>query len=183
MFRVTAEYDNDVVSTEARLPVFVGKTKPTLMTTEKRLIARENIRRYDWAKKEADAVIESADYYLKFEDKLWDLVPGEGIARCLTVGKEGDPFGYYCRYCGTDLRALYGNYPWIINALEDPWKVKCPHCQRRFPSNNFGNIISSGLTNTACLTGFEGKERFADPIGKTGYLVTSFIPKWEKAGV
>jgi hypothetical protein len=179
VFRVTAEYDNDVVSTEARLPVFVGKTMPTLMTMEKRLIARENIRRYDWAKKEADAVIESADYYLKFEDKLWDLVPGEGIARCLTVGKEGDPFGYYCRYCGTDLRALYGNYPWIINALEDPWKVKCPHCQRRFPSNNFGEYYKLGINEYGVFDPVLAKEKNDLLIrsGKPGYLVNELYPE------
>ena len=52
---------------------------------------------------------------------------------------------YTCRYCGTDLRAQYGLYSWIIDPLNEPWKIQCPDCRRKFPSNDFGKYYEAGI--------------------------------------
>ena len=39
----------------------------------------------------------------------------------------------------------FGDYPWITNPLTNPWKIQCPVCKRRFPSNDFGAYYRSGL--------------------------------------
>ncbi|HBN86087.1 MAG TPA: hypothetical protein DDZ89_19850, partial [Clostridiales bacterium] len=129
--------------------------------------------------KVAQADFNLADYYLKFQDKLWEMVPAEGIARCLTVGTEGDPKGYHCRYCEADLRAGYGNYPWITNALEDPWKVQCPTCQRRFPSNDFGSYYKLGLNEYGVFDPVLAKQKNDELVasGKPGYLVNELYPE------
>ncbi len=36
-------------------------------------------------------------------------------------------------------------YNWQIDALEQPWKVRCPHCRELFPKNDFAAFYRSGL--------------------------------------
>ncbi len=35
-------------------------------------------------------------------------------------------------------------YSWEIDALGQPWKVRCPHCREFFPKNDFGAFYHSG---------------------------------------
>lgn len=37
-------------------------------------------------------------------------------------------------------------YDWKIDVLANPWKVRCPHCEKRFPTNDFHAYYRSGLS-------------------------------------
>ncbi|HBN86438.1 MAG TPA: hypothetical protein DDZ89_21680, partial [Clostridiales bacterium] len=50
-----------------------------------------------------------------------------------------------CPRCGVDIMTLYGNQPWVINPLKDPWKIQCPGCHSRFPSNDFSKFYQAGI--------------------------------------
>ncbi|NLG52547.1 MAG: hypothetical protein GX541_01020, partial [Clostridiales bacterium] len=121
------------------------KTRSTIYTPEKREIARENIKKYSWAKAEADAVINTADKYADNTDILWNLIVAEGLPRFYHNGEAADPEQGLCRYCKYDIAKKYGQYPYLFNALTNPWKIQCPICKRRFPSNDFGKYYKSGL--------------------------------------
>ena len=68
-----------------------------------------------------------------------------GLAEILLCRFQRRPEKWYCRYCGADLLKKFGDYPWITNPLTNPWKIQCPVCKRRFPSNDFGAYYRSGL--------------------------------------
>lgn len=116
-------------------------------TQDKIKNALENIEKYEWAREERDVAVEAADKYLGLEDALWQMVPGEGLPRSWIVGFKNDPMSYTCPHtdCGVDLRAEYSTYPWITDPINEPWKITCPACGRKFPSNDFEAYYKSGL--------------------------------------
>ena len=112
---------------------------------ERRKIAIENVSEYSWAESSAQTQISRADKYVGLEEQIYNLFPSQEIPRSMTVGAEGDPEMYYCRYCGTDLQAEYANFPWKHAPLTRPWKIQCPDCKRLFPSNDFESLYKLGL--------------------------------------
>ncbi len=124
------------------------KRGPTYYTYERREAARENIQKYQWAKDLRDEAIRGADSRLDTYEKLYDMMPGEGIPRSSRVGAEGDPDYIYCRYCGNDNLSEYGSRGsgvYETNIYARPWKVQCPDCKRFFPSNDFALLYERGL--------------------------------------
>ncbi|MBR3847745.1 MAG: Ig-like domain-containing protein, partial [Oscillospiraceae bacterium] len=125
----------------------VGKTGRTIYSDEMIKNAHDNIKEYDWARAEKDKTVRRADQYLELGlDALWDAVPSQDIPRSVYVGFYGDTDVYKCRYCGKDLEKDYGIYPYVVNMIRDPWKVKCPACSRSFPSNDFESFYELGRT-------------------------------------
>ena len=99
--------------------------------------ARANAARYPWAAEIRQAILQQAEPFLRFsEDELWELMFGCTISRSWMVWSNG-----YCPACKGDVPM----YNWQINALEHPWKVRCPHCQAFFPKNDFYTFYRSGL--------------------------------------
>ena len=126
------------------------KKRVTLYSMKKRRNARENTNRYPWAKTMCDAAVKKAGEYLGMDDIVWELPVAEGLPRCVNIGYvdvpgEYDPYAYYCPACETDLRKEYKSYPWLTDPLKMPWKIKCPHCKKLFPSNDFEKYYKSGL--------------------------------------
>ena len=142
---VTVVIDGIERSTSVDITVRDGKAYSTYYSAEKVSAARENIKKYDWAKSEAVAVIETADKYVDQVDYLYNLIHSEGIPRSYYCGFNSDPEHNHCRYCGKDLSLYGGQYPWVSNAMTRPWKVQCSECKRLFPSNNFGAFYENGL--------------------------------------
>ena len=55
------------------------------------------------------------------------------------VGTRTDPDRNTCRYCHINLADYPGStYSWIVDPINNPWKITCPACKRDFPSNDFG---------------------------------------------
>ena len=145
--RVSVVLGGITVSKEVPLPVLEGKTAPTIWTFEKRENIKENTKNYNWAKAELNDYVSKADRYVGKEDQLWSMVVPEGLPRYYHAGDTRDPEKMYCRYpgCKANLEAKYGRYPYLTNAMTNPWKIQCPECKRRFPSNDFGTYYKSGL--------------------------------------
>ncbi|MBQ9985046.1 MAG: Ig-like domain-containing protein, partial [Oscillospiraceae bacterium] len=165
---------------ESYISVREGKVGRTYYTDEMVAAARENITKYSWAKSESKSVIANADKYLGLEDKLWEMVPGEGIPRANTVGFRSDPDRYTCRFCGIDLLQNHGSYSWISNPLQRPWKIQCPDCKRVFPSNDFASFYELGRDEHGIFSRELALERHQEMFGGTygtGYLKNTLYPE------
>jgi oligo-alginate lyase len=120
---------------------YAAETKPKQASVfyPARLIdnARQNIDRYDWAKQVRDGVVEQAEPWMGLSDqKLWDLIFGPTITRSWMVWSNG-----HCPSCKESVPM----YNWEMEAMERPWKTRCPHCQEVFPKNDFHKFYRSGL--------------------------------------
>ena len=144
---VTVDYAGQTLTGSVTVTISAGKTAATFYTPEKVQAARDNVKKYDWARTAAESAVRNAEKYVGMEEKLWSIVTQQSLPRSITVGFRYDPDAYLCRYpgCGEDLRARFGNYPWIIDPLKMPWKIQCPACRRYFPSNDFGSYYQAGL--------------------------------------
>ncbi|MBQ2742724.1 MAG: hypothetical protein IJF32_07965, partial [Oscillospiraceae bacterium] len=144
---VIATYDGDSVVGEYTVIVGSGKTRRSYYTDEKVANAKRNIKKYDWAIDEYNKWIKAADEFVeRGEDKLYDLVTTQELPRSLDLSyRFGDTGAYICIYCDKELSNKYGLYPWNINVFNDPWKIQCPDCKRRFPSNDFGSFYELGV--------------------------------------
>ena len=171
-FLVRIELDGRIREKECSLRVAFGKSKATIMTAEKAAAARENMSKYDWAKKEAEGYKRNADAVVDNVDVLYDMIHSEGIPRAANVGYGSDPAIYNCRYCNVDLRAEYSTYPWVHNAIIRPWKIQCPDCKRVFPSNDFGSFYKLGLNEYGEFSRDRALEEhaklFGDPNAEVG---------------
>ena len=98
---------------------------------------RSNIDRYEWAKQAARDLLDAAAPWLAMsDDELWRLMFGPTITRSWMVWSNG-----HCPSCGEAVPM----YAWEMDAFAEPWKVWCPHCEERFPKNDFGAFHESGL--------------------------------------
>ncbi|MBR2181520.1 MAG: hypothetical protein IJ949_06485, partial [Oscillospiraceae bacterium] len=144
-FSVLFEFNNSEWNAKNTLTVAFGKARFTYYTQEEREAARENKDKYDWAEQIVEKATTNADEYVEQLDKLYDMIPSEGIPRAFAIAAKGDPEAYICKYCGENLRKDYGNYPYRIDSLTRPWKIQCPDCKRLFPSNDFEKLYKLGL--------------------------------------
>lgn len=142
---VTVDVEAGSETRSAQLEVSVikietAKTRSTVYTTEKVTNARGNVQQYDWAAGMKDLAVSKADFYIaQGMDFLWELIPPQSLPRCIFVNNElGSP---------TSGREIYkyGNYPWIVDPINHPWKVKDPVTGELFPSNDFEAYYNSGL--------------------------------------
>ena len=119
-----------------------AKTVATYYTQDNVTTARQNANTYAWADAIRDAAAAKANTYLALgDDGLWDLITTQNLARGYAVNQS-----LGCPVCGTAISS-YGNYPWLIDQIGDPWKLECPSCQSKFPTNDFGAYYRSGLDN------------------------------------
>ncbi len=99
--------------------------------------ARANIARYDWARQSRDRIVERAAPWMRMsDDELWSLMFGNTIKRSWMVWSNG-----FCPAC----KRAVPMYTWEMDALNLPWKVRCPHCKEIFPKNDFVRFYRSGL--------------------------------------
>ncbi|MBQ2741341.1 MAG: S-layer homology domain-containing protein, partial [Oscillospiraceae bacterium] len=143
--KVTATY-NGMISTPVELEFKPGfsKSGSTYYTEERVAAARENIKKYSWAKSEYEGTIRTADNYLPYIDKIFGAIAGKGLPKSYKVGYRDDPDYVYCRYCGANAEEVWGGFTY---SLERMWKIQCPACKRLFPSNDFELLYSRGLVN------------------------------------
>jgi len=113
------------------------KQSGVLHTPEMIETAKKNCETYAWAAAIKDDIVERAEPWLAYsDDELWNLMFGPAISRSWMVWSDG-----YCPACKNDVRM----YSWKMDALNTPWKVKCPHCGELFPKNDFHAYYRSGL--------------------------------------
>ena len=169
---ITATVTEGDHSVQAQIWITVtkGKTAPSLYTYEERAIAQENVLKYDWAWQMKENVTQIADYYVENLDHIYNMWPHEGLPRNTRTAMSYDTEYMICQYCETDLIAAGygGHYHWLVNPIENPWKVTCPHCKNVFPSNDFESYYKSGLDERGVF-----RPELADPQ----YLVNELYPE------
>ncbi len=102
-----------------------------------RKLARANAAKFSWASQMSHDIVHQAQPWLgRTDDELWGLMFGNTIPRSWMVWSNG-----YCPAC----REGVPMYNWVIDALQQPWKVRCPHCRELFPKNDFHSFYRSGL--------------------------------------
>jgi oligo-alginate lyase len=113
------------------------KSESTFYTASVIETVRKNAEKLDWASRIRDEIVDSTWPWMAMsEEELWKLVFGPSIKRSWMVWSNG-----YCPACGESVPM----YTWEIDALNRPWKVKCPHCSAIFPTNDFKAFYDSGL--------------------------------------
>ncbi|MBP3633876.1 MAG: Ig-like domain-containing protein, partial [Oscillospiraceae bacterium] len=156
------------VQTSLWFTVTEGKTEPTVYTYEERAAAQENVMKYDWAWSQKESAVKMADYYVENLDLIYEMWIPNTFPRTTQVGFRQE-LGYkYCRYCKTDLVALYEHYPYLVDPIKNPWKITCPVCRRDFPSNDFESYYKSGLDETG---------KFNAELADPQYLVNELYPE------
>jgi hypothetical protein len=120
-----------------------AQTAPTTQRTSAfyppRLLdrARKNMDRDDWGRSVRAKAIEIAQPWKDMSDEqLWKLMFGATIPRSWMVWSNG-----VCPACGKPVPM----YDWKIDALKEPWKLRCPQCNEQFPKNDFAKFHESGL--------------------------------------
>jgi len=99
--------------------------------------ALSNIERHDWAREARDTIVDQARPWLDMsDDDLWALMFGNTIRRSWMVWSDG-----HCPSCKEEVPM----YNWTMDALKEPWKVRCPQCTEAFPKNDFHKFYLSGL--------------------------------------
>jgi hypothetical protein len=99
--------------------------------------ARANVSKYPWAAEIQKNLVAAAEPWMKFsDDELWNLMFGNTIKRSWMVWSNG-----YCPACKKGVPM----YSWVMDALKQPWKARCPHCGELFPKNDFYKFYRSGL--------------------------------------
>lgn len=99
--------------------------------------ARAAVERDAGAARLRDAVIEAAAPWMRqSDDELWSAMFGHTIKRSWMVWSNG-----FCPAC----RKSVPMYRWQMDAINRPWKTRCPHCQEIFPKNDFLAFYRSGL--------------------------------------
>ncbi|MBE6552223.1 MAG: hypothetical protein E7665_08830 [Ruminococcaceae bacterium] len=147
------------------------KTRATYYTDEKMANMKENIEKYAWASSAVQSAKAAADVYLNTYtlEELWELIPSQKVFRSYGVNQT-----YGCLNCGNAIDA-YGNYPYTHNHTTEPWKVTCPNCKMKFPTNDFGAYYESGLNS---------KGEFVPSKADKSLLKNTLYPeKGEKWGV
>lgn len=99
--------------------------------------ARENAASHPWAAAIRDEIVKAAQPWMSMsDDELWSLQFGHTITRSWMVWSNG-----HCPACKEGVPM----YSWVVIALEQPWKMRCPHCKEFFPKNDFAKFHRSGL--------------------------------------
>ncbi|HBN84842.1 MAG TPA: hypothetical protein DDZ89_13475, partial [Clostridiales bacterium] len=147
-----------------------SKTKSTIYTEEKVAAARRNAEKYQWASSTKYSVMNTANYHITYGyEFLWSLVTDQNIPRSYAVNQ---PLG--CLNCGKAIDK-FGNYPYNANHFNAPWKLECPNCRMRFPTNDFAAYYKSGL---------DQNHNFDPDLADKSLLVNTLYPeKGEKWGV
>ena len=147
------------------------KKRPTYYTDEKMANFKENLEKYPWVAASVSSATARADFFLNTYtlEELWESIPSQQIYRSYGVNQT-----YGCLNCGNEIDA-YGNYPYTFDYTNDPWKITCPNCKMRFPTNDFKAYYESGLNS---------KGEFIRSKADKSLLVNTLYPeKGEKWGV
>jgi dienelactone hydrolase len=99
--------------------------------------ARSNGQAHPWASSIRDSLVAAAQPWMGFSDQeLWNLMFSHTIRRSWHVWSDG-----HCPSC----RKPVPMYEWLPDALNQPWKMRCPQCKELFPKNDFLKFYRSGL--------------------------------------
>jgi hypothetical protein len=138
------------------------KTSRTFYTDEKLRNAKKNIEKFEWARKEKEKAVKMAEEFLAYGvPNLLTYVTQQNIPRSYGVNQMKG-----CPVCGKGIDK-YGNYPYLADIFNRPFKLQCPNCKSLFPSNDFDSYYKSGLDENG---------RFHYEKADPKYLVNELYP-------
>ena len=161
-----------------------NKRSSTIYTPEKCRAMAYNATHDPAVKAGVEVLCQKAEEYLAQLDTLYGMIISEGLFRYYFVAHTQDPTRTRCRHCGEDLSKVKGIYSWIIDPMADPWKVKCPICGSRFPSNDFGSYYQLGLDAKGAFSRERAEQKHLalfGGLGGTGYLKNELYPERDAA--
>ncbi|MFA9478970.1 heparinase II/III family protein [Phycisphaerales bacterium AB-hyl4] len=98
---------------------------------------RRNVREHARTSELRDAAVQRAQPWVDLTDEeLWSLMFTPELPRAWQVLSHGN-----CPACDEPVPM----YAWEVDAMREPWKMHCPHCEQRFPTNDFEAYHRSGL--------------------------------------
>ncbi len=89
--------------------IAAAKDGTSLWTAEQIQNARENVKRYDWAKAELAVERRCEPWLAMSDEEIWNLITGQEVPRGIHVNAN-----LGCPSCGRDVYA-FGNYPWKVS--------------------------------------------------------------------
>jgi len=113
---------------------------------------------------------------------LWEMVASQLIPRTAGVTV---PQTHGCLVCGHSVME-HGNYPYILDFLNNRWKIVCPSCGYTFPTNDFEAYYKGGLDENGFFYPNLAKAHDRELVarGEHSNLVNILYPeKGEKWGV
>ena len=136
------------------LPLLAWAEAPLFYTPERVEAAKENIRKYPWAQKIQNRIMngDPHGYYIgaeytsatalagKSDDFIWELQPDTTIGRFIPEETKA-----LCPVCGPAARNVNYYCPWAIDPLNKPYKIQCRNCKHWFPDEKYpddGNGIN-----------------------------------------
>jgi hypothetical protein len=100
--------------------------------------ARRNADRIPWASAMRDSAVQTASRWTSLDDDfLWSMVTEQSIGRSTNASVVKG-----CPRCGDGINRQGGGFK--VDVLGDPWKISCPNCLEKFPTNDFGAFYRSG---------------------------------------
>ncbi|MDF2670099.1 MAG: bacterial Ig-like protein, partial [Paenibacillus sp.] len=123
-----------------------SKTKSTYYTDAKKDNIQDNIDEYGWARAQRDSAISNAAPYLALDDdQLWSIVTTQSVSRSLGIATRYNLRQKPSPDPADSTITNYGNYPWKIDVINQPWKLQSPVTGRYFPTNDFAAFYESGI--------------------------------------
>ncbi|MEA3402778.1 MAG: heparinase II/III family protein [Armatimonadota bacterium] len=141
---VDALYVTNDLSTEAcagldpsrqYLPVDARPVKDERTIYTERYMAgvRQRMQQHPSVREAAENIIAEAREIASHSDReLWELLAPSTIRRTYYVNQNAG-----CPICGLKIKEVSAFHPWILEPFEHPYKMQCPVCKRRFPTNDF----------------------------------------------
>ncbi len=139
-----------------------------------------NCQKLSWAKSIQQTTLEKAKPWLeKSDSELWAMIPGQGTPRTIDVTLNRaapNPQVYGCLSCGEKI-FKFGNYPYLTDVEKSPWKIECPSCHSKFPTNDFEKYYRSGINEEGVFDSSKADKSLlfnsehpdpADPLHKFG---------------
>ncbi|MEA3403655.1 MAG: heparinase II/III family protein, partial [Armatimonadota bacterium] len=148
-----------IVILAASAPAFGGRDGGGYFTAERIANVRENVATNEWVRGLRDAAVARAEPWIAMsDDELWGMVPCQSLPRAIDVTLTKTPQGTVrlgCLNCGEDI-FKHGNYPYITDPVDRPWKIECPSCGMVFPTNDFGAFYRSAIDERGCFDASKG---------------------------
>ncbi|MGC9316897.1 MAG: heparinase II/III domain-containing protein [Armatimonadota bacterium] len=109
------------------------KDERTIYTERYMSGVRERTERHRSVRKTAESITAEAREIASHTDReLWELLAPTTIRRTYYVNQNAG-----CPICGLRIKEVDPFHPWILEPFEHPYKMQCPVCRRRFPTNGF----------------------------------------------
>ncbi len=176
---IDAKIDGVPFNTTVDVVSSSSKTGRTIYTDAMVEAAQYNAKNTSWGSYETKRT-ESQVYKFTFStEEYYDLIPSEGVPRSNDPGTRwtAESIKHYCPYCGVNVQTQFGG-KWKTDPILYPWKIECPNCYQKFPSNDFALLYERGLDENGHYDRELAYQRNAEAVarGEKDALINESFP-------